>query len=334
MQSVSQFARNWFRDVSVHQRAIGVTALIISIIVVAVTVIVYLRPPGQQDVTFTTDDVASLKGGEDVRVAGVTVGKVDHISLKPDSVQVSLEIDDHTFMGDQTSVDVRMLTAVGGYYVTLLPQGEKPLGGSVISSERVTVPYSIADVLQRAPRVTDEIDGDRLDDNIKEIANGLSGKPDSVGSLIDGLDSIASVLDRQRHQVTTTLDLAQSYLQTFNNNKEYLFQLIKKIELVLARYNATWQGFNETYVLLGDVVARIGPIAWYYYENKDRLREAVTTLREGFKSMQDQMSPVIDQLGTILGTLKGIIGEGEAKELMGNVILATDVCVPLPGRRC
>jgi phospholipid/cholesterol/gamma-HCH transport system substrate-binding protein len=334
MQSVTRFARSWFRDVSVHQRAIGITALIISVVVVAITVIVYLRPPGQQEITFTTDDVASLKGGEDVRVAGVTVGTVDGISLKSDSVQVRLQIDDHVFMGAKTSVDVRMLTAVGGYYVTLLPQGDAPLGKSVIPIERVTVPYSIADVLQRAPRVTGEIDADRLDDNIQEIANGLSGNPGSVGSLISGLDSIASVIDRQRQQVTTTLDLAQSYLETFNTNKEYLFQLIKKIELVLARYNATWQGFNETYVLLGEVVSRIGPVAWFYYENKDRLREAVTMLREGFKSMQDQMSPVIDQLGTILGTLKGIIGEGEAKDLMGNVILATDVCIPLPGRRC
>lgn len=333
MPSVTRDSRR-VRDFSERQHAIGLTAIVLTLAVMAAAVIVYLKPPGQQIVSFESTDVASLKTGADVRVAGISVGSVDELVLGPNSVEVRAKIDDSVFLGDATSVDVRLLTAVGGYYVTLVPNGKNALGDTVIPESRVTVPYSIADVLQQAPRITDSVDPVDLSADIEQVAQGLSNNAQSVGSVISGLDSIAEIMNRQREQVTTTLDLAQSYVHTFNTNREYVFELMKKIELVLARYNATWQGFNETYQLLGEVLERVSPIAWFYYDNRDRVKEAVTTLRNGFGSMQEQMNPVIDQLTTILQVLRGIADRGGVDDVGRNVILASDVCVPLPGKGC
>lgn len=157
MQGVKAWFRRFFRDVSAHQRAIGLGALIVTAVVVAATVLVYLRPPGQQTVSFVTDDAVSIKQGLDVRVAGVSVGSVESVELGADEVEVTTKIDDHVFIGDNTSVQVRMLTAVGGYFVTLVPAGNSPLGSEVIPSAKVVVPYSISDVLQEAPRITGEV---------------------------------------------------------------------------------------------------------------------------------------------------------------------------------
>lgn len=322
------------RDFSERQHAIGLTAIVVTLVVLAAAVVLYLKPTGQQTVSFEATDVASLKTGTDVRVAGVSVGSVDELVLGENSVEVHAEIDDSVFLGDATSVDVRLLTAVGGYYVTLVPSGENALDGAVIPQSRVTVPYSIADVLQQAPRITDSVDPVDLSADIEQVAQGLSDNAQSVGSVISGLDSIAAIMNHQREQVTTILDLAQSYVHSFNADREYVFELMKKIELVLARYNATWQGFNQTYQLLGEILERISPVAWFYYDNRDRVKEAVTTLRTGFASMQAQMNPVIDQLATILQALRGIADRGGVDDVGKNVILASDVCVPLPGRGC
>ncbi|OZC63667.1 hypothetical protein CH306_25885 [Rhodococcus sp. 15-725-2-2b] len=322
------------RDFSERQHAIGLFAIVVTLAIIAAATYVYLEPPGQQVVSFESTDVASLKTGADVRVAGVSVGSVDELVLGENSVEVRAKIDDSVFVGDTTSVDVRLLTAVGGYYVTLLPNGKDALDGAVIPQSRVSVPYSIADVLQQAPRITDAVDPVDVSADIEQVASGLSNNAQSVGSVISGLDSIAEVMNHQREQITTTLNLAQSYVHTFNVNREYVFALMKKIELVLARYNATWQGFNETYQLLGEILERVSPIAWFYYDNRARVKEAVTTLRTGFRSMQEQMNPVIDQLTSILTALRGIADRGGPDDVGKNVILASDVCVPLPGKGC
>ena len=44
------------------------------------------------------------------------------------------------FVGDQSQVQVRMLTVVGGYYVTIIPLGKSSLGTHPIPKERVTMP--------------------------------------------------------------------------------------------------------------------------------------------------------------------------------------------------
>ncbi|WP_180819525.1 MlaD family protein [Gordonia terrae] len=319
---------------SAHQRAIGLGALIVTAVVVAATVLVYLRPPGQQTVSFVTDDAVSIKQGLDVRVAGVSVGSVESVELGADEVEVTTKIDDHVFIGDNTSVQVRMLTAVGGYFVTLVPAGNSPLGSKVIPSAKVVVPYSISDVLQEAPRITGEVRARELDANIQQVSRALTSNSSSVGSMIQGLDSIATIMDQQREQVSTTLDLAQDYLATFTRDREFLFNLIKKIERVLTRYNATWAGFNETYNLLGEVVDRISPLTWFYYHNKEELKAAVTTLRNGFRSIQEDMNPMIDQLTAILDGLRKMAGPGGVRKALGGVVLASDVCVPVPGKRC
>jgi len=323
-----------FRDIAEHQRTIGIVAVAVTLVVLAATILVYWRPPGQQIIRFETEDAAAISTGQDVRVAGVSVGKIDTIELGPNSVTVTAKVDDDVFVGDRSRVTVRMLTAVGGYFTTIDPAGDDPLGTSVIPTSRVSVPYSIADVLQEVPPITDSVRAGDLHADIEEIASGLTDNTKSIGSMINGLDTIAGIMDRQRRQVSTTLELAQSYLETFNLNRDYVFALIKKIELVLARYHATWAGFNETYTRLGEIVVRLSPVTWFYYDNKDRLLAAVTTLRDGFKKLQEQMNPVIDQLTAVRGALEKLVGKGGLQQALGDVILATDVCVPVPGRTC
>jgi phospholipid/cholesterol/gamma-HCH transport system substrate-binding protein len=43
---------------------------------------------------------------------------------------------------------------------------------------------------------------------------------------------------------------------------------------------------------------------------------------------------MIDQLTAVRGALEKLVGKGGLQQALGDVILATDVCVPVPGRSC
>ncbi|MDT5202154.1 MAG: phospholipid/cholesterol/gamma-HCH transport system substrate-binding protein, partial [Mycobacterium sp.] len=96
----------------------GAGAIVFTVVVALVLAYIYYHPPGQAKVvSFYTDDAASIRVGDEVRMAGIAVGKVEKLSLEPHQVKVTALVDDDAFVGDRSQIDVRMLTVVGGYYV-------------------------------------------------------------------------------------------------------------------------------------------------------------------------------------------------------------------------
>lgn len=164
---------------------IGAALLVAVIVVAAVIVVVYVNPPpGKKQFTFLTDDVSSVAVGQDVRVAGLNVGKVTGLELGANEVRVTAEVDEEIFIGDRSRVEVRMLTPVGGYAATLIPLGgDVPLGGdNWIQSSAVSVPYSIGDVIQEVPTVTDNVDATDIDGNLGQVADALDGSRRPCGT--------------------------------------------------------------------------------------------------------------------------------------------------------
>ena len=137
----------------------GVAAMAFATVVALVVAYVYYNTPGKsQIVSFYTDDANSIRVGDEVRMAGIKVGTVTELSLEPSQVLVKATINDNAFVGDQSQVDVRMLTVVGGYYVNLASMGSNPLGAQAIPLARVTMPYSLVRALTDTTKITDNVD--------------------------------------------------------------------------------------------------------------------------------------------------------------------------------
>lgn len=323
-----------FRRAIGNEYVLGLSVTAVVVMTVLVTVGLYLHPPGRIQVVFETTDAAAVRTGDDVRVAGVSVGKISRVELEPKAVRVTAKIDSSTFIGDASRVEVRMLTAVGGYFVTIIPIGNKSLGHARIPVDRVTMPYSIADVLQEAPRVTDNVDGSTVNGDLNQLADGLEHNSESVGQLIRGLDTIAKVMADQHRQVQSTLDLASEYANTFNGSREFVFELVQKIETVMATYINYRDGFNRSYQLLGDVMMRLEPETRYLIDHKMELRAAVEQLRTGIANLQHSVGPAIDQLSQLRDQLTGWLTPQGVAEIGGGRILASQICVPVPGRSC
>jgi phospholipid/cholesterol/gamma-HCH transport system substrate-binding protein len=100
----------------------GTATLAVIAIVGLVAALLYVRPPNQRIISFYTDDAASIRPGDTVRIAGVVVGAVKDLAIEPDQIRVHASVKRDAFIGDQSQVQVRMLTVVGGYYVAIVPR--------------------------------------------------------------------------------------------------------------------------------------------------------------------------------------------------------------------
>lgn len=275
---MSGLTRAWER-IRANDFLTGMVAVGLAAVLIAGVSYFYMAPPGRQAITFTTRDVASLSGGgEDVRVAGISVGKVADVRLRADDVEVELDVTDDVVVGDRSSVRVQLLTAVGGYFVSLIPPSGRVTDTSrTIPADRVTVPYTIADTLQELPRITDEVDGDPIESTLAQVADGLGENSKSLRHLIDGMRSISTIVDKQRRQVDAILAMASNYMTTFANSREFVFELIRKVNVALSQFYTYRAGFSEAYRQLGGgVLQRLGgAVSNFYLNHSDQIYAAV-----------------------------------------------------------
>ena len=72
---------------STHDGVIGAVVLLVVVALLGTLAVIYLRPPGQKSITFEVTDASAIEPGEDVRVAGISVGKVSEVTLAPGSTR-------------------------------------------------------------------------------------------------------------------------------------------------------------------------------------------------------------------------------------------------------
>ncbi len=318
------------------QIGLGLGALLLVVILGAIAAYVYISPPGTKEIRFFARDSVSISKGENVRVAGISVGKVSRVALKKDAVEVTAKIEDSIRLGDASRVEVRLLTAVGGYSVNLIPAGEGNIGSEPIPVARVTVPYTVADTLQALPRVTENVQGAPINEVLDQVSTGFQAQSQSIRKLLSGAQSVTTILDQQRTQVRSILGMVSEYSATFAASRQLLFQTVDKVNTVLSSFYVYRDGFSEAYRQMGLVIRQLAVLSTYYLNHKDEVYAAVRQMQSAAKQMSDGMSGLIDQLEPVVKQLNAaavpLASTGDARS--GFVLDMSNVCIPVGGRTC
>lgn len=311
--------------------AYGVVALAVLTAVAVVVAMLYISPPGRQTVVFYTTDASSVRPGDSVRIAGIDVGKVKSLSKEPNRVKVDTSVDASAFVGDQSQVDVRMLTVVGGYYVNITSLGDSPLGGRVIPVERVTMPYNLVQTLTDATKITDEVAPKPIRESIDEIERGLAGtNTETVSAVIQAGNSLVETLDRQRGQISAILNLSDEYIESLANYKDGLKVLISKVAILEQTLVIYGEGFAGALQALGEVGDSLLPFGPFYDKHRQRFIEKMRNWQQTFRSWADRSGLVLRSLRKVRNKLDRVLDAQNARP----ELLATDLCFPMPGSPC
>ncbi len=312
--------------------SLGVGALVFVVAVALVLAYVYYNPPGQNKlVGFYTVDAASIKPGDEVRMAGIKVGTVDGLSLEPNHVRVQLRIDEEAFVGDESQVDVRMLTVVGGYYVNLNSIGDTPLGGDPIPLERVTMPYNLMQALSDTTKVTQNVDPKPINESLNEIQQGLTGtNVQALAAAIDAGNSLMSTIEKQQGQVSAILDVTEEYMRALNNHRDEIVELVKKMSIVTQTLVLYGKGLEAQITGLGEALLAIKPVADAYEVHRLEFIEKIRQYQHRFRLFVERNGLTVRTLQRAQNLLDRILDAQNARP----ALLATDLCIPIPGSAC
>ena len=310
----------------------GVGALVFAAVVAVVLAHIYFSPPGQgKIVSFYTDDAASVRVGEEVRMAGISVGKVTELSLEPNQVLVKSRVNDDAFVGDQSQIDVRMLTVVGGYYVNVASIGDIPLGARTIPLSHVTMPYSLVRALTDTTKITENVNPTPVNESLNQIARGLTGtNVEVVSNVINAGNGLMSAVERQRGQVTKILDISDEYIRELANYRDKFADLLRKTSIVIQTLVLYNNGLAGTLQGLGEVLLDLIPIADFYENHRLAFVEKVRNYLSKGQDFVTRNGVTIRALQRVQNLMDRVLDAQNAPP----GLLATDLCMPVPGSAC
>jgi virulence factor Mce-like protein len=315
------------------QRFWGTAVLVVATIVGVVVALLYISPPNQRIVTFYTNDAASVRPGDTVRIAGIVVGAVKDLSLEADQIRVRASVNRDAFVGDQSQVQVRMLTVVGGYYVTIVPLGDAPLGTRPIPKERVTMPYSLIRALTDTTKITQHVAPKPVKESIDQLQQGLRGtNVDSVGAVLNAGNSIADTLDRQRGELSKILQLSDEYIDRLANYRDQLQEYIRKVAILEESLVLYGKSFGDALVGIGAVIQALGPVVDLYNTHRSDFLEKVRGILGELRTIASRNGVVVRVLGRIHDRMERALDRQNS--FIRPELLATDICIPVHGSPC
>ena len=309
----------------------GTGALILLFVAALVAAMLYVSPPGQKIVTFYTEDAAAIRPGDQVRIAGINVGKVKDLALESNQVRVRAQVDGGAFVGDQSQIQVRMLTVVGGYFVTIVSLGGVPLGAKPIPVERVTMPYSLVRTLTDATKITDTVNPKPINESLDQLQKGLTGtNRESLAAIIDAGNSVMSTIEKQRGQVTAILNMSDEYIRTLNDFSGELKDMVRKISIVeqsLTLYSARLAKALE---MFGQIVDDLSPIGVFYRDHRDKFIAKFRHWVQKARIWSERNGVIIRALRLGRNKIERVLDAQHAPP----ELLATDLCIPIPESPC
>lgn len=173
-------------------------------------------------------EAGGLKPNDEVRIAGVRVGKVDSVSLDGDHVRVSFRVDGGTGFGTRTRAAIKVKTLLGAMYLALEPAGAGQLRkGSEIPVDRTSSPYDVVQAFSGLAETSDRIDTQRLARSLTTLADLTRHTPRSFRKALAGVSALSAHLAARNDQIGTLLQNLHRVTSTLNARDQDIVGLMR-----------------------------------------------------------------------------------------------------------
>lgn len=271
-----------------NSRFAGLSKFVTVFVVVALIAALFLvfATGGATANTLTADfkGANSLYTGGDVRILGVTVGKVTDVVAMGDRVRVTMELDGTVKVpADAKAVEVSP-AIVGDRFVQLAPaytSGPVLEDGGHIALANTAVPIELDDIFKSV-------------DNLA-LALGPEGA-NKDGSLSRLVKTTANQLDGQGQELADTLTNFSKLSTTLNNNQDALFSTIDEVNKVVALLNKNDEDVRQFFDSTAEVSDMLAGEREDLADTIEALSDALLATRDFVKANRSALRGNVDNL--------------------------------------
>ncbi|WP_137875857.1 MlaD family protein [Rhodococcus sp. Q] len=245
---------------SIRRPLIGLTLFLLVSFALTSTVVVTLQrtvqgPTTSYSALFT--DASGLQEGDDVRMAGVRVGRVDAVTLDGTVARVAFRVEADQLLFGNTKASITYQNVIGQRYLGLsLGDFDDPRileAGSEIPVERTEPSFDISALLNGFEPLFSVLDPEQVDNissaviaalqgdtgsvaalvaQTSSLAEALAGPDKVLGDVIVGLDTVVGSLAAQRGDLDSVITQSQAILTSLSTRRDQLTDQLTRIATV------------------------------------------------------------------------------------------------------
>ncbi len=255
-------------------------------------------------------EAAGLQKMDEVRVAGVKVGKVVGIELAKDHVVVKLRLKG-VQLGRLTRAEIKIKTVLGRKYIAVSPDGDGELDPDThIPISRTKAPYDISPAFQNLAKTVGEVDTTQLAASFTTLADAFRGTPKEVQASLNGLSRLSQTIASRDAKLRVLLDRANGVTTVLAARDDDLVGVLKDADLVLQEVKARRAAIHTLLVTTTDLSEQLIALV---RENRATLDPALTHLRnvvDVLRKNQANLDKSLEQMAPFVRLFANNLGNG------------------------
>jgi phospholipid/cholesterol/gamma-HCH transport system substrate-binding protein len=229
-------------------------------------------------------EAAGLQPGNEVRVAGVKVGRVTGVSLDGSKVAVTFTVKG-AWVGNATTAAIKIKTLLGDKYLALDPMGSGPQQPSQpIPLARTTSPYDVVQAFSGVGQEISQIDTARLTKSLQTLSDAFSTTPPYVRKALTGLADLSESVASRDKQVTSLLAGTRKLTGTLASQDARFTALLRDGNLLLSELRQRESAIHSLLVTSQSLATQLSGLV---ADNQAQLGPALQAL--------DQVTNVLEQ---------------------------------------
>ena len=282
-------------------------------------------------ITATFDDVTGLLVNDNVKIAGVVIGKVTGVETEDGRAVVTMQIDDeHSDIPKDSLATVRWRNLIGQRYVYLLP-GDSPetlQDDDAIALENTKSVVDLGELFEKLGPIVSSIDPAQVNEFLETITEALDGREDKVGQALDDLSVLTSALasrDEAIQRLITNLDVVAD---TVNRRDA-------QIEDMLANLVALADTFGDNTETIDAALTELSSFGTELDSLLDASSGDITRILANLALVTDTVASKLPELDAFLAGFgdasAAIFRAGTRGEFLNQKILCFTATTPVPG---
>jgi len=211
-------------------------------------------------VTATFDDATGLLKDDNVKVAGVVVGKVNSVKIDQGKAKVEFTVKDSVKVPTDSEAAIRWRNLIGQRYVYVYPgTGSTVLRGG----DRLTKTRSVVDVgelFNRLGPIVKAVDPKDVNTFLDTIVQALDGNTDKIRQSIDNLAVVAQSLGSRDQQIGRLIDNVNVVAGAINDRDAQIRTVLDNLVLISQTFSQNTGVLNTAVTELGDFSDNFGTL--------------------------------------------------------------------------
>ncbi|MDT7766196.1 MAG: phospholipid/cholesterol/gamma-HCH transport system substrate-binding protein [Mycobacterium sp.] len=259
-----------------NRLAVGIVGTLI-LIAVVIAVFSYDKIPfikGTSDYSGYFTEAGGIKPDSDVRVSGLSVGKVSDIRLEGTKVLVDFTVRDGVELGDRTEAAIKTETVLGTKFLEVTPRGDGNLAGP-IPIERTTSPYDLPAALGDLTTTISGLDTTQLSSSLTTLAQTFQDTPPDLKIALEGVARFSDTLNNRDAKLRNLLANANKVTGVLAKRSDQIASLVVNTNALLAELVSQR---NSVDALMNNLTAVSHQISGLVNDNRTQLKPAVDKL--------------------------------------------------------